>query len=568
MDKSFRFLVVAVFILFVGANVFAQSHEMVLKIPTQATYINQIIMGDTLSNGKRADDQRVYVLERGGMWFFNGVIKNIGWDIRIKASEGTGPLPIIYGTVEKGGSNIAIDFIDAQGNVSLKNIIVNGVFDMDPDYVAFKFGAPKEIVCFYSAGDYSLTVDGCIISNAYQANLRTFGGMRSFKITNTIFANNGTAPWKGVGDGRAVDLRNVSIDTLLMVNCTVVNGNDRAVRHIASTGRLKNFIFEHNTVLNMGGRYGVINLGLVGDKVQIKNNLFIDPMTFGADTASQRQYDFKENGEAFSTQIPAKTNMCMVYTQKETTPYATKFDISNNYYYFTPEIQAAWDKIKAIPANPVLRMPNPLSDFIASQITNPTTAFTKLTTGVTFTKTPKPMADFVYWNLSPAPTGAGENSSGGTAFKDFDRKTSVYHRDTLNCSYPTTHVVYTAGTKGYPVGDLNWFPTKKTAWLAAGGWTSVEQTNSEIPVSFNLDQNYPNPFNPTTKISYSIPKASQVRLEIYDILGSRIETLVNNMQNAGNYNVDFDASKYSSGVYIYRLITNDYTISKKMMLMK
>ena len=145
-----------------AGNVFAQDHEMYLPEPTEPTYINQIVMGDTLADGSRADIDRVYVLQRGGMWFFNGVIKNIDWAVRIKAEEGDGPKPIIYGQVEEGGANVPIDFIDAQGDVYLTNVVVNGIFDLDEEYKSFTYGAPKELIVFGVAGDYTLTVDGCI----------------------------------------------------------------------------------------------------------------------------------------------------------------------------------------------------------------------------------------------------------------------------------------------------------------------------------------------------------------------------------------------------------------------
>jgi hypothetical protein len=567
MKQSFHLLITAVFILILGTSTFAQDHEMYLSAPTEATYINDIIMGDTLSTGERADLDRVYVLQRGGVWFFNGVIRNIEWPLRIKAEDGDGPLPIIYGTIEQGGTNVPIDFIDAQGDIYLTNIAVNGIFDLDPEYASFTYGAPKELVVFWTAGDYTMTVKGCIFENAYQANLRTFGGIRSVNVTDCIFANNGTAPWQSISNGRAVDLRNTSCDTLLMVNNTFVNTNDRIVRHIASTARLNTFIFEHNTIVNNGGRYGVLAMGLIGDKVQIRNNLFVDPMAFGADTISQRQWDFKENGEPFSETITDKVKMSWLYSQHEETAYGTNFDIKNNYWYNSPEVAAVWETIKTQFGNSTLQAAPFMTDFIESQLDDPSTAFTELTNGITFTDAPGPMDGMVYWNLSPAPEGCGGNSNGGTAFQDFDRRTTVYHRDTLDCSYPTASAAYTGAQGGYPAGDLNWFPTKKAEWEAAGGWTDIEYVN-DIPTDFSLSQNYPNPFNPSTKISFSIPVESKVKLQVFDILGRQVATLVNGMQQAGTYSVDFNASDLASGVYVYKLSTQDYTVSKKMLLMK
>ncbi len=101
--------------------------------------------------------------------------------------------------------------------------------------------------------------------------------------------------------------------------------------------------------------------------------------------------------------------------------------------------------------------------------------------------------------------------------------------------------------------------------------TSVEANN--IFSEFELEQNYPNPFNPTTKIKYTIPFvdknfSSTIELKVYDVLGKEVATLVNEKQNSGNYEVNFDASEFSSGIYFYQLTAGKFIKTKKMMLMK
>ena len=98
--------------------------------------------------------------------------------------------------------------------------------------------------------------------------------------------------------------------------------------------------------------------------------------------------------------------------------------------------------------------------------------------------------------------------------------------------------------------------------------TSVYETQNDIPASFDLAQNYPNPFNPNTSIEYSVPSNEYVSLKVYDILGNEIVTLVNEQKEAGNYEVNFDASNFVSGVYIYRLTLGNKYLSKKMILIK
>jgi hypothetical protein len=87
-------------------------------------------------------------------------------------------------------------------------------------------------------------------------------------------------------------------------------------------------------------------------------------------------------------------------------------------------------------------------------------------------------------------------------------------------------------------------------------------------ITFGLEQNYPNPFNPTTKIRIALPKSSFAKLVVYDMLGRELETILNEHLNAGTYEADWDASKFTSGVYYYKLTSGDYTETKKMILIK
>jgi Secretion system C-terminal sorting domain len=89
-----------------------------------------------------------------------------------------------------------------------------------------------------------------------------------------------------------------------------------------------------------------------------------------------------------------------------------------------------------------------------------------------------------------------------------------------------------------------------------------------FPGVYELSQNYPNPFNPATTIRYQLPQDGFVTLKVYDILGKEILTLVNEEKSSGRYEVNFDASKLASGVYLYRLNVNDYVDVRKMLLLK
>ena len=92
--------------------------------------------------------------------------------------------------------------------------------------------------------------------------------------------------------------------------------------------------------------------------------------------------------------------------------------------------------------------------------------------------------------------------------------------------------------------------------------------NTDLPRRVELSQNYPNPFNPTTNIQFGLPEQTQVRLEVFNILGQRVATLVNEVRQAGYHTVHFDASRLSSGMYLYRLEAGNTVRTNKMMLVK
>lgn len=96
----------------------------------------------------------------------------------------------------------------------------------------------------------------------------------------------------------------------------------------------------------------------------------------------------------------------------------------------------------------------------------------------------------------------------------------------------------------------------------------VQNINTEIPISYSLKQNYPNPFNPVTKIEFAVPKNSDVKITVFDVTGKEVSELVNEGLVAGTYQTDWDASAYPSGVYFYRMVTDSYSETKKMMLVR
>lgn len=194
-----------------------------------------------------------------------------------------------------------------------------------------------------------------------------------------------------------------------------------------------------------------------------------------------------------------------------------------------------------------------------------------------------PAAELNTWgftsnSVDPQPSNAGNWMYCGDATYNYGNPV-VWPR--VNCSYSNSSLL-TASIEKLPLGDLNWFSAAKTSWVnnqtKAAEWITAENESQltltavskdeKLPASFTLSQNYPNPFNPSTVISYSVPKESMVTLKVFNLLGQEVATLVNSNQKAGSYNITFNASKLSTGIYFYSLKANGFTSTKKMMLVK
>ena len=109
----------------------------------------------------------------------------------------------------------------------------------------------------------------------------------------------------------------------------------------------------------------------------------------------------------------------------------------------------------------------------------------------------------------------------------------------------------------------------------AGFWSMYSQNvlqdikdENILPIEYRLEQNFPNPFNPSTVIKFGLPERVNVEIKIYDILGSEVNTLINQEMEASWYNLEFDAAGYSTGIYICRMQAGNYINTKKMLLIK
>jgi photosystem II stability/assembly factor-like uncharacterized protein len=139
-----------------------------------------------------------------------------------------------------------------------------------------------------------------------------------------------------------------------------------------------------------------------------------------------------------------------------------------------------------------------------------------------------------------------------------------WYRQQSGTGMDLNSIFFVSPTIGYTVGSLGTILKTTTGGEPIG----IKPISREILNKFYLSQNFPNPFNPRTVINYELPVAELIRLTIYDILGREVEAVVNEIQRAGKYQVSWDAGKYASGIYFYKLSAGDYKMTKKMVLIK
>jgi len=542
------------FILFLPIIAFGQ--ELVVPPWNGSNYLNDVIVGDTTVSGQRNDLDRIYLLQRDGVYFVNTPIRNTGWPLRIKAQDGTGKKPVIFLVKNTTTNNNPAAFVQVASHLNLTNLVITGILEADTSSFSLMQG---QLIGTNQPG-FDVIIDGCILSNSNGNHIRTDQAQRLMKITNTIFANMGYLGRSNLGAGKAIDLRAGSIDSLILVNNTFVNAQDRIIRHFSSTAPINYMNFDHNTIVNSMSYHGTLVLGLVGNKINITNNLLIDPFSLGNDTDYVRQAEFNESGE---TDPFGGRRMTWIFSVNNN---VTNWQISNNYYSISDSGQAFYNRNLSAG---VTGEGSPLTWHINSKLgADSLNAFVK--ESILLNNIPKLMTKMMDWYRRPVSEGGAGKTKATTNFNrllnDYDRRTWQYYHDTLNCAYPTSVSAYTGSQGGFPAGDLNWFPSKKAEWLI---WvTDVETEEGYIPESFSLEQNYPNPFNPSTRITFNITEAGLTNISVYNLLGQKVATVLNQDLVAGRHTVDFNGSNLSSGVYFYKLESGKNVATQKMMLLK
>lgn len=550
-----------------------RAQDLVLQDYTSSgnKYLNTLVYQDTSSAEFKAGT-RVYVLKKDGIYLLNGNLATVSGSKLNFRSEygGTGHYkPTVYLFPTANGNPPPNFATLTGGSLTLKNIMISGYYEPIDSNLDRQQGAL--ILVNTSGTGASVYVDSCILKSVNGNAIRTDGKPTTVRVTNTIFGDLGFVGNSNFGAGKAIDLRDQDVDTCDIQNCTFVNMQDRTVRHYQATkGPIRNFIFNHNTVVNSLSYHGFLSLGRVdssgGGILQIKNNLLVDHFALGADTAYLRQGEFGDPGEL--DPVNGKPRMAWILTNPNS---AAKWDISNNYYVISDSGKAM---LNLTPPNaPYYKNLGPaltwgINKKLAADGKDTNATFKQVT--LKLAKTPPLMTELIRWIYRPRSEGGDgkEKNSGDANFTklgagnwkyDYNRRLIEYYADTLNCriSASASVVSQLVSSDGKTVGDPRW-----------GSPLTAVKVSEMTPNVFALEQNFPNPFNPSTTIKYQVPAAGLVTLTVYNVVGQQVATLVNQVQEAAAYETSFDASHLSSGLYFYTLRSGSFVSTKKMMLLK
>jgi len=512
-------LIILFAVLLSGPKAFAQVQE----IP-QLEEIVSYITGDTTSTG--VQNHTIYGLQRGGTYFSLGQISS------------NFPLTI----VDVGDESLArpqiIVLIDDTGNSSqpfkpFKNLTLKGISFSGMNSA----GSIMSQLIQTGTTNIKVTFNNCEFDSVRSTVIKVDQNYCSVFMTDCIVHN----VFGGNFTGRFIDGRSTLMDSVVVVNSTFYNIQHAVINKFGGWERYVKF--DHNTFYNIARS----TLKIVEcPEVVITNNLFLQTGIVGYENLWKLFYEAPAYANSDRDNWVRVELLPMADSTKKYFGMDQKMNFTRNNFWIDPAIDAALPDTMYGYMN---------LDFDYEKEMVGADTLTWISEDVNFTKVPECRGAAMSLEARSSGSGSPHVNPG------YD-----YTNPPYDFSYSTTSASYTAAEGGFPLGDLNWFPSKKTEWE---NYTDVEENEyAGIPSTFSLEQNYPNPFNPTTVIKYSVPEASNVQLKIYNILGKEVASLVNSNQVAGQYSVSFNAQNMASGVYFYTISAGKYTSTKKMMLIK
>ena len=569
--------------------------------------VNAIINSDTLAGGVRAHPNRVYVLRHGAVYQVTEPMM-INGSITIVANDTTAGVrpPVLAPAILADNSSID-HFFDLNGKggvVTIKNVYITA-FRSDGNVLGWGDGIRQ------NADSVKLTLKGDIFDGFTHTALMLAGQWNKMTVTDCVFRNEMHSS-AYFGGGPFLSNNNVDMDTTIFVNNTVFCNNSYVW---SIRGYCPNAVFSHNTLV-----YGTVNPFLMrqGQIMRIDNNLFYAMHAYGGipeqviqswflnypDTASSSIIRLRctDSTSFWATSVWGTATSPATFTGPEAyigtggTGNATVtadmvdkskrfFDLRNNDYFWPQQMFNFYaqynDTVKTADSVDMpdgskklmtrrLYLPRWMNEYTLYTIGQMINNGAHVDTSGNKNVDPQFNAD-IQNQMSKLLAYVGKIAANKLDSAWYYTGGALYPPTwplPENLAYQNTALQH-AGTDGFAIGDLNWFPDQKAAWLAAGGLTlGVQKVPDQVPTKFDLGQNYPNPFNPSTNIRVSLKQAGVISLIIYNVLGQVVKVVDRGYKPAGEYLYNVDMDTFTSGVYFYTLRQGTNSITKKMLLLK
>ncbi len=496
--------------------------------PTMPTDIFPFIMGDTTATGERNDNNTIYKLENGQVYITTDrIVNKPEWDLHIEAVDltDTENKPIISRIPNASGAYP--DIMRPEGNVTLRNIW----------FIVGEKGALENHdwgKIRYMGDDTRVIVDHCIFEKDRGGFFQLRGNNIKLYVTNCVLRNGGNRRVIQ-GNGRAVDARNTTADTIIIRNTIAYNLQDRFFRSQGATAPHNYVEIDHCTAFNVAGRHGFIQLGRVAT-AKITNNLFINPIMLGSSpiyTDEQTQPD----GDLHKV-----ITLDTLYDN-------TALTISNNNAFWTQDVTDYWA------SNDTIFPPALMSTLVMDNL-GAAAADAFFQEEVTLNSVPGSILQYVV-DLYADPTAddmfdfiVEDASLAGTAFDSGN----LFDFSTFDPCYSNSAQSATASTTGGPIGAISFCPDL----------TDVFDVNVNEALALKV---FPNPTSADLNLSFELQESTEVNISIMDISGRIISNIVQGQLAAGQHTFSKDIStQIPNGMYFISLQTDQGIMTQKFIV--
>jgi hypothetical protein len=564
--------------------------------------VNDVINGDTLVGGGRANPDRVYRLGRGFVYQVTEPMR-INGSINIVATDGTDRPPVLAPFIHLDNSSIDnfFDFVGKGAKVELNNLYLLS-FRSDQNQLGWSDGIRLD------ADSIAFTLKGCIFDGFTHTAIQLNAHWNKINIQDCMFRNEMHSS-AYFGGGAFLSGAPIHMDTTKFINNTFFCNNSY---NWSIRGYCPYALLEHNTFV-----YGTVNpfLQRQGQNLHIKNNLFYAMHAYGGypdDVINGTFLNFPDTSSSsliFLRGTDSVSYYAQLWREVLGGPVGGPEVYADAAHGVTPAMVNISNRVIDVQNNSYF-LPQKLVDFYNAYNDTVQITDTVLVPNGTAAQVPavlkrilyppKWISNYTQWTLdsllSPASSNivVANNQEADPGFNaevsahidkliNYVRKIALHQADSTwfynpGTPYPpvwplpenlayTNAALQNAGTDGYALGDLNWFPDQKELWL------DVKSVTPEIPENYSISDAYPNPFNPETNVKFNLPQPASVKIIVYNLLGQKVKTLFNGELKAGTYNASWNGTddlggQVSSGIYFMSLESQQFNAIRKMILMK